>query len=326
MSLKRIWIMPLVVGFLLLPALAITVPAPDIDGLTEKSDFIVLGEAILVERDQAAVDHVTLRIDEVVRGVPLTPLKFDAFVPSQDGLGFEQASFKTESYGLFFLRNGTNGTTLADRYYGYIPVPHGLHSHGDTPLDRIVSLLADMLILPNNRRVNLDALMYLRESKSRAANAALHVGLNTTADSDLQMGIASGLLLQGDASTLTFIKQQFLTGPKRQIDPAYEVIIGNVMASNLNDARAIPDLQELLSAPSVSIRRGAAGALRRSDSASAIAGLLKALDDSDSIVRLFAARGLAHITKQTNWSPSETDFKNEESKYLGHWREWAHNR
>ena len=180
-----------------------------------------------------------------------------------------------------------------------------------------------MLTLPNSRSFNLAALSYLRESKSGAANAALRAALDTVRDSELQVKVANGLLLQGDASTLKFIKQIFLTRPRISVPLNNQEILGNAMAFHLKDPAAIPDLEELLEVSSVSIRRGAAGALRGTGSPQAVKGLVKALEDTDSEVRYWAVSGLAEIINKGEGRPSAERFKSCESDYISNWKEWA---
>jgi hypothetical protein len=73
----------------------------------------------------------------------------------------------------------------------------------------------------------------------------------------------------------------------------------------------------------VYIRRGVAGALRRTKSPKAVNGLSRALEDPDSEVRYWGVVGLAELTEQNDWRPSEPAFKSDESKFLSHWKEWA---
>jgi hypothetical protein len=316
---------------------AIPGPTPDIDNLTLTSDLIVLGELVTVEQGigdttadvngspaKARIDRATLRIDELVGGTQQSPLVFEIIIPDQYVGGIIPPQ---QSYGLFFFRLGDNGKlTFTDRYYSYVRVPRGLYSQGDMPLDRVVSILSEMLLLPNSRDLNVEALFYLQYSKSKSANGALRTALNTAADFELQIGIANGLLRQGDASSLGFIKRLFLTGPVTSVDNSQEEALGNVMAYYLQDPEAIADLEELLGASSVYIRRGAAGALRRTKSPKAVNGLTRALEDTDLEVRYWGVAGLAEITGQNEWRPSEERFKTQESEFLQHWKEWARNR
>jgi hypothetical protein len=163
-----------------------------------------------------------------------------------------------QDYGMFFFATGDDGkAAFTDLCYPYISVPRGLQGRGETPLERVVSVLSDMLTLPTNNRVHrLIALRYLEDSKSKAANAAPRTALNMPRDADLQIRTAKGLLLQGDPFPVQAIKEMFLTGPGDSVDDTQQEVLGNVMAYYLKDPEAIPALEELLDARSVSSAGG----------------------------------------------------------------------
>ena len=306
------------------------VPEEDLDHLVETADLIVLGEVITAERTGASetgesgkpvnvfVYRLTLRIDETLRGDQDSPLVFDT-------ISRWEGAWRQPVYGLFFFRVGEDKKiTFSDPYYSVISTPRDLHSHGETALDRVVSILGDMLMRPNGRTNG--ALPHLRSSKSKAANGVLRAALNTVADPQLSLQVANALLLQGDRFALGFIKQNFLTGPKIPMEDLQEQVFGNVMTYYLKDPEAISDLEELLGSPSVSIRRGAAGALGRTKSPQAVHGLARALEDADSTVRFWGVVGLFAVSGQTEGRPGEEFFKANESRYLTYWKEWARNR
>jgi HEAT repeat protein len=117
-----------------------------------------------------------------------------------------------------------------------------------------------------------------------------------------------------------------LTGPRNAVSDQQQQILGDVIGIDLKDPEAIPDLTALLDSYSVPIRRGAAQALRRTESPKAINGLIKALEDTDSQVRYWGVVGLAEATGQDEWRPNEETFKPREPDYLSHWKEWARKR
>ena len=71
------------------------------------------------------------------------------------------------------------------------------------------------------------------------------------------------------------------------------------------------------------MRRAATSALGHTKSSAAIAALGRALYDVDFDVRLNAARGLAGITQEAEWSPSPYAFRASEEPYLTHWKDWV---
>jgi hypothetical protein len=330
---RRIPIALAVACLTLLRATATIVPVPDLDKLVSTSHLIVLGELLTIEQGanrtveangthaQVRADQGVLRIDDAISGSAGSPVRFETLVPQNAAVWQTPAQ---QIYGLFFLRTDDNGkTSLTDTYNAYIPVPHGVYGRGTTPMDRAISILAEMLTLPNNRSANSTALEFLEFSKSKATNNALRVGLETATNPELRIRIANALVLQGDATSLKYLKEVFLTGPGNAVSDQQQQILGNVMATSLEDPEAIPDLTALLDSYSVPIRRGAAQALRRTESPKAISGLIKALEDTDSQVRYWGVVGLAEVTGQEEWRPDQETFKAREPDYMSHWKEWA---
>jgi hypothetical protein len=336
MYVRRAYGALLVASMIVVSANAALMPAPDIDKLTESSNLIVLGELVTVEEGirtatvkinnaqvKVRVDRGTLRIDEGLRGTEQSPLVFDIVVPPQN-IGWLTPPQQT--YGMFFFRRDNGRITFTDPYYPYIDTPRGVRSQGSTALDRVVSILGEMLILPNSHNFNQRSLVFLKSSQSESTRVVLRAALDIVTDRQLRQGVAAGLLQRNDSSGLGFVKETFLAGPKISIDSFQENILGSAMANYLKDPKAIPDLEELLGAPSVHIRRGAAGALRGTQSPKAVNGLVRALEDADFKVRHWGVVGLAEITGQKQWRPNETLFKSDETSFLNHWKEWAHTR
>jgi hypothetical protein len=308
---------------------------PDIDNLVGTSNLVVQGELIAIERGtnrtvdangrhvQVRADQFIVRIDDVISGAAGSPVRFE--VVTQDNKDSWQIP-PIEIYGLFFLRTDDKGkTSMTDTYNPYIQMPHGVYARGTSTMDRVISILAKMLVSPNNRSANSRALSYLGNSKSKAANSALRGALATAADPELRIRIANALVLQGDTS-LKYLKQVFLTGPRNSVSDPQQQILGDVIGISFKDPEAIPDLTALLDSYSVPIRRGAAQALRRTKSPKAINGLAKALEDTDSKVRYWGVVGLAELTDQPNWWPDEETFKAREPDYINHWKTWARDR
>jgi len=332
---RRFFIAVAVACLTLLPASATILPVPDLDKLVSTSNLIVVGELLAIERGprttittngaqvKVGIDQFVVRIDEVISGSAGSPVRVQ--VVSQNEETWQLPPI--EIYGLFFLRKDDSGKlSMPDTNYGLIQVPHGIYGHGATPMDRVVSILTEMLIFPNNRNANSQALFLLRESNGKAANSALRVALATVTDPELRIRIANALVLQGDATSLKYLKEVFLTGPRMTVSDQQQQILGDVMGLFLKDPAAIPDLTALLGSYSAPIRRGAAQALWRTESPKAISGLVKALEDTDVQVRYWGVRGLAEVANQPDWQTDEQTFKTREPEYLSHWKEWARNR
>jgi hypothetical protein len=332
---RYIWRVLLMVCLVHMPATATIIPAPAIDQLIEASTLIVLGELVVVQRgvrttnidvngrlEQVRVDRGTLRVDQFLLGTQASPLMFD--LAAHPEYGWRAPAQQT--HGLFFLRLARDGSVeFADPFYLYVDVPKSVRGKGNTAVERVISILGEMLILPNSHNLNQEALRYLQSSESNTAHSIFRSAMDTITKPELTVGIAAGLLRFNDASGLRIVKQLFLNNRALMIDSFDEAILGAAMG-HLKDPGAIPDLELLQGVPSVAIRRGVAGALRGTRSSKALSGLARGLDDTDSKVRYLAVVGLAEITGDSAFRPTEARFKSDEARFLGHWRQWAQTR
>jgi hypothetical protein len=335
MPTRYIWRILLMVCLVYVPATAAIIPAPDIDKLTEASTLIVLGELVVVQQgvrtanidvngrtERLRVDRGTLRVDQFLRGAQPSPLTFE--IVAHPEFGWRTPAQQT--YGLFFFRLGRDGSVeFTDPFYLYIDVPKGVHGKGNTALERVINVLGEMLTLPNSHNLNQEALRYLQSSESNTAHSIFRSAMDTITKPELTVGIAAGLLRFNDASGLRIVKQLFLNTGALMIDSFDEAILGAAMG-HLKDPEAIPDLELLQGVPSIAIRRGVAGALRGTRSSKALNGLARGLEDTDAKVRYLAVVGLAEITGDSAFRPSEARFKADEAHFLGHWRQWAQSR
>lgn len=304
MKSRRILILLLMVGSLATWTLAILIPSPALDTLTETSSLIVLGEMTSMEHDvrvdrinvnyrrvSVRIQRATLRIDQLLKGDhPSGSLTFEFHVPDQD-LGWDIPI--AHAYGLFFFTRDSRGAfQLTEQYHSYVATPRGLVGVGKTPLDRIISLLSSVVTVPL-WGMKANAMMYIESSKSDASTVALR-GFLSNEDPSIGLNAARALSLRGDGSGLPVIKRAFLPGV-RSLPNSLEVTVPNCIGIGLHDAKFIPDLEELLHSTSVPMRRGVAQALIRTKSKAALRGLLAAAADSDSEVRFYGASGLAEI-------------------------------
>jgi len=151
--------------------------------------------------------------------------------------------------------------------------------------------------------------------------------------SPLNLLAANVLLSRSDISALPLIEQALQRSPTLVVqDEGYmsEINLGMTLG-DIRDAAAIPALTRLIENPGVAVRRGAAQALRNIGTEAAIEPLSKALYDDDWEVRWLAVMGLAGIAGPdedgaNSWYPAYDEFRQNEERYLNHWREWVRNR
>jgi HEAT repeat protein len=68
------------------------------------------------------------------------------------------------------------------------------------------------------------------------------------------------------------------------------------------------------------VRLAAVGRLGRIGDERSVAALIAALDDEDFNVRLDAARGVARLTGELQWLPSDEAFTADETRFREYWK------
>jgi hypothetical protein len=337
MTVRNILIASLIVASLSCSnALATLMPAPDVAKVTQASSLIVLGELTAVKGNLRSGstnlnDGQTINVrvawgivcvDQVLKGDPRgTALSYEFSVPMDQFRGWRHPM--DHSYGLFFLKPAsTDGTwEPTNPYDGWIPTPRGINVSGTTALDRAIGVLGTVISVPDSspdmKTIALDYLDFDRSDSSRLALRAVlgnpdpHVGLNA----------ARALMLRGDASGMDVIKRAFLPGPQALPD-SLEETIPNVISVGTLDPQLIPDLEQLLNSTSRYVRKGVTIALMKMESPYALNALRRALADSDVEVRYYGLLGLGRITDGDGaMLPQMEQFKADESKYVGYWRD-----
>jgi len=328
MHIKPMWIL-VVLSVVVSPVFAAFVPLPDVDRLTQASTLIVVGELTSVQQNirnttldfnnsriNGRVQRGTFRIEQVLKGDSQSPsFTFEFAVPDR----FVGWSVPPEhAYGLFFFKE-TGGTLgFTDVYHTWIPAAPGINVTADTPLERVVRTLGEVISIPDSsREMKQTALYYLEFGKSDASASALRAVL-TNADPIVGVSAAAMLMLRGDASGMEVIKRVFLPGPQ-SLPNRLEETVPNAIGIGIRDPKLIPDLEELLSSSSRYMRRGVVMALMQTGSRDALNGLHRALGDVDAEIRYYGVLGAARITRDAAMTPSMEQFKADEIKYLSYW-------
>lgn len=138
----------------------------------------------------------------------------------------------------------------------------------------------------------------------------------------LQLYAVAALLAVGDASALPMAERELLA-PDASLPSETLPNLRSSLARGVFGTAGIPELARLLEAGDAETRRAAATALGRSKLRSAAKPLVSGLDDADFKVALAAVHGLAKITGQLNWAPSDDAFRADRRRYVDHWKEWA---
>jgi HEAT repeat protein len=129
------------------------------------------------------------------------------------------------------------------------------------------------------------------------------------------------LLRKGDWSGIDLLVDVLLQKPGIISDNVRKDAMAAISWGAANGSTVIK-VKTLLASSDPDVRRAGACNLMRSGSQKAIEPLLSALNDTDFETRYYAVAGLAQITGQDDWRPTIDQFREDERKYLQHWKDW----
>jgi len=303
----------------------------DLPKLTREADLIVIGRAASVQEVEVPKGRrwsVVITVNRAVKGKSdgiLTVILDDP----------ESACYtrvpEVGQLGMCFLRR-------ADQEYRFISIDSPFIVASDREcvvtgddVTRVTAELSCVIGSPGaTAREVLDALEALSSIKTTAGTESLRRATKTL-DHPLDVVAALCLLNRNDISGLPIVERELQNSPRLEIKDATihsEFAIANSLMG-IHDQGAIPALTRLMSSPDAETRRGAANALRNTESVDAVEPLVKALYDPDFDVRWMAVMGLAGIagpdSDKKSWYPARDEFQRNEDLYLEHWRDWARN-
>ena len=324
-----------------LPVLTTNGPMPMIDlaKLVRNSDVIAVGQVTTVsdegrasaqtqeQNSQCGPVHqvvASLRLDRVLGGQTNgSDISVTFLVPELQNGGAAYGGIEAGKRGVFFLSVGSapHGYSFADPYYPMVAAaadapPVGA---GSTLFDKVVAEVSHVLVSQAaSEPERMDAIRALEFVKTRTAIMALRRAAKDS-DTKLRLHAMAALLRHNDTTVLDQVVDTLLNPPSDV--PKYLVDgLGYSIRAGIKDPQAIPALARLLDSPEAEKRRIAIIALGQTRSQAAAAPLTKALDDTDQEVRYNAVIGLAQVTGETEGMPSLEFFKQNEERYLTHWR------
>ena len=317
---------------------AVGVPHFNIDDAVNAADLIVIADVKQVrdlgptqplqfrnQQLQAEAYRADLSIRRTLKGSSLDDISVTYSLP----VTFVGYSGLSRGIRMVFLRQDKSQHHLADPYYPDFPATLE-PSSGNTPPKNFSQLvLSDMLaVLASATTSSSDKYEILRVDYALPINektiAALRRALSVSTDRELSEKLQGELIRFGDLSQLPAAANLLLKNSATQNGREWLLyVIGN----RVKDARAVPDLERLLSSSDDSAREAAVEALWHIGTPSAAPALVQRLEDPDEKVRFYAVRGLSDIANEYSWGgPSEPEFHEHAQKYLTHWHEWAKNR
>ena len=320
---------------------AALVPAINILKLTEGATLIVAGEVMTVNEEENGSFELegqvrsarrmlgTLRVARVIKGKADTEISFTFFVPNDfESLGY--ASVQANQFGMFFFRETASGLVFVSSYHPSILARREGCSTKGSDIERVVGEIDCILTSPiaTNRDI-LSVIQYFRTVPASNAIPPLRAAAQKLT-SPFNVLASYMLLHHNDISMLPLLEKSLQQSSKlfvRLEDGSAEFNL-SVALTYIKDQAAIPALCRLIKSSDAQTRRDAAGALRHIGTEAIIAPLSQALYDDDWEVRCMAVMGLAGVAgddddDDQSWYPSLETFKEDEQRYLDHWREWV---
>jgi len=321
-------------SFLLNIGVTFASPAPilDVKRLCERADLIVVGR-ILTKNDvghseMPMRDHLEnvrlmesrIRVDNTLKGdAESEELMFRFVLPTSESYGYH--GVPSEGYRILFLKRNGSTWEVSDPFYPSLPaVPNTPVLPGDTYTRVVATLAASLDLRPPSKEEERELIRVLGTIQTPASTDAL-VRASQQPDKLIQASAISELLRRDETRVMP-VALELLSNSQGIPDYLVQNLASSI-SIGVRRPDVIPSLGRLLKSSDVRVRRAAASALRNTQSPSAAPRLASALGDDDFKVRFYAVAGLAEITRQNEWQPSQEEFRENEQKYVAHWSEWA---
>lgn len=236
----------------------------------------------------------------------------------------------TSGTRMLFLKPDAGHYDLANPFYPSFPAtleaPEEI-AQPESTSEMVLSNMLAVLASPNTSRSEKYEILriYYALPNNEEMIAALRKGLAASAkDPELSVRLEGELIRFGDLNQLPTIvnqvTQHITTATGREL-------LLSVIGNFIRDARAVHDLEPLLSSPDDSVREAAVEALWHIGTPVVVPTLVQKLDDPDEKVQFYAVRGLSDVANEYGWGgPTEGEFHEHGQKYLTHWRKWAKGR
>ena len=331
------WILTLILSAIWCSrALAVGVPDFRVERIVNSADLIIVADVIEIRDlgrtapihfgnyvEEARAYSADLLVLRTLKGPVLHELTVSYSLPIE----FQGYSPLVLGSRLVFLRRDKDLYHLADPYYSNFPATRespeehtGLEVSGLVWSNMLAVLSSPTAPISEKyqiMRVDYDL------PRNEMTITALREAVDATGDPELRERLQGELVRVGDLNELPNVVNLVSKGLTTRNGKQWFLF---VIAWDVKDPRAIPELQPLLSSVDDSVREAAVEALWHIGTQAAVPALVQKLEDPDEMVRFYAVRGLADIANEYGWGgPSVGEFQGHEQRYLTHWQEWAKN-
>ncbi len=306
-------------------------PVQDVVELQRQAAVVIKGTVTEVHEDPSVAARVaggTLAGSKpMVASIQVTRvLKGNALENGIVSLAFADNSYRLPftltpgDSAILFLKEAASGVyTFVDPFVGKMPVTNRYvaASSDATTLELLQAEIVASLDDPN-RAVAQAALEQIGNFGRISSTLALQ-NIANAGEPEFRALAYAALIRLHDYSAfdagLAFATNS-VTGER------YQPLIAEAVGS-VRDSSMVSKLGELLSSPSVLLRRAAARALRASADPTSLQYLAPALNDSDAEVRYDAVMAMAHIAgSPSDWTPARDTFDKDATAYVLHWQNW----
>lgn len=312
-------------------------PELDVPALVTNSSVIVVGQVTQVTTAGATTVTVngqsltakrvnlTISVTRVMKGTVGATITNQVLIPSQ-GVGYPGVG--TSTFGLWFCQGPSQPYTPTDPFHPFLSASSRTPITQSNPLDKAAGEIGNVLGGSDKSvEEQAQAVVILQNILRKTSSAPAVTALQTTVqdvNSLVRYDAAAVLINRNDVTTLNSIADALMQSSGISTETLNG--LSSALQDGITDPTALDTLTRLVSAPSVEIRRGAAGALRNLKIAAIVQPLSLALDDSDQEVRYQAIMGLAEYGNDPNdddFTPAFEDFQANEQEYLDYWKTWA---
>jgi len=306
------------------PAFAVPIPSLDLVKLFDSADVVAMGrivdiyDAAVTTIDTVNGSHLarqisgTMAVDQYLKGTANAEELHFTFALPDEPIGY--GSVTPGTYRMLFLRRAGESFEVASVFYPALvaqPTSIGVSKSG---LEGVVAVLRTVILQDDaSTDDRVSAVNALASTNAQSSQASLEAGL-AVSNVAVRLRSAAALLMLGNLRGLSLVEAALLS-PNRPSDEI-AVTLRGAIALGTRDAAAVPVLGRLVGAADVETRRAASFALSRVSSPDAAAALITRFNDSDFEVRYNAVRGVSRALGEVSLTPSEEDFRLDESFHV----------
>jgi hypothetical protein len=224
--------------------------------------------------------------------------------------------------GIMFLTAVTNSEyELTDTFIGAVPFSNVPLVTAALGLSKLQSALASVL---GNNKIDdqVNALQLLQGFQELEPVSVAHViPFTDSKDPQLVFGALAVLLKTGKPEFVSKLRM-YLDNYHEESGPISLVSIGTELGQ-VDNVRALSDMEMLSESRLLSVRLGAMQSLRRLHAQQSAASLVRRLDDSNTFIQYLAVITLAEtFNKSGDYAPAMDLFDKSSGKYIALWKSW----